>query len=1165
MSKAFGVSELKEVILELDRESNQCKTCWPTTVFSQGSFTPRKVYCCSKFVKADGGGKMTSQEEGEESCIFSGVHFLLAGFEAAYENQFIEELEANGGVNAGTYSSTCTHVIVSNLSYDDPICAAARKDGKALVTEAWVADCLDNDSLADVDQVLYRPLKDLDGIPGSEDLCVCLTGYQGQARQKIMRMVELIGARFTKPLLGNIVTHLVCYKFEGEKYELAKKAGLKLINHFWLEDCLKSWSLLPEEDYSLSGWEVENGAKQPRVTKGTAEVDRTPPVSQEKVKIRKSGASQSPSAGQGDVRTHRRNSGKFDNENSKVRSPPGKVSNSSAPSPSGQQEGKGKKGQQGTAEVEVANQRVSSPQTAPSVKTFKRGNSFQGADVFQEVFKNLEIVHQGDESNSARFKSSRRSSCGGDQASPSTPGFRVATDMEPVDALAVSRSKKRLSGAEEVVDRMAHNTGEKTVEYESPDSKRRRSSSSSKSGPAPSPSAVKDPQSRGQNLPSNSPVGRHVISYSDAPESGRLRNHNLSREEMNMQQEVSLDSSGTKDMEVCEPSGYLASPQNRRLAKDSGMQAKVVDVHLDKREQSNSPLSHPVAQEDASIGVVLRTPHRMGTLNVAVEKDSEFALKARRSVNKRSSLSPFKDRCEETSVPDGTGSSKDASPKATLRKGSVSIHSTFESTRKSFDNGADQVLEQYSSRGTTVLGISAEPVCVKESIRKSGKVVSSRPRHKPSEKADTPYPEHQDEESPDDRKKKTGQSSREQVTGAGADASFAEWQEHAQIATCSGEQVDEMKTTADGSRQKGSQLKSTNRETSTSAKVQGSLSKLEKGVKKKQPNSDGDNSSREQDKENVELQRSRDIDLSKGGATKKKSGKKGARVSLLGTTASEAQRCFAVGGTTAQRNNLHYLIKLLGAKVCKSRYEWKDDITHVVLPAPLRRTEKFLAAAAAGRWILKPEYLQASRDAGRFLEEEEYEWCGDGVNNKGTDTLKRAIRAGGGFVLTTPPFSQHLVDGVDFAIIRGDLVSKDDKHVQEFLQHKVACVSFDYFVDYICHPSASLEKHVLYNTHAAVAGAVKRLRKSIMQGPTEEIEKLRRLNIQRLSTSQPKRSKEDDIACVVCGRTDDEDVMLLCGDDKGNGCGLGTHIHCCSPPLPEVPEEDWFCRNCEDL
>ncbi|PQQ15083.1 BRCT domain-containing protein [Prunus yedoensis var. nudiflora] len=70
----------------------------------------------------------------------------------------------------------------------------------------------------------------------------------------------------------NKVTHLICYKFEGEKYELAKKIPkIKLVNHRWLEDCLRDWALLPEDDYNKSGYEMEMMEAEARDSEDEAE------------------------------------------------------------------------------------------------------------------------------------------------------------------------------------------------------------------------------------------------------------------------------------------------------------------------------------------------------------------------------------------------------------------------------------------------------------------------------------------------------------------------------------------------------------------------------------------------------------------------------------------------------------------------------------------------------------------------------------------------------------------------------------------------------------------------------------------------------------------------------------------------------------------------------
>ncbi|MFS7916178.1 putative DNA helicase chromatin remodeling SNF2 family [Helianthus anomalus] len=54
-------------------------------------------------------------------------------------------------------------------------------------------------------QVMYVPVRDLNGIPGATSLAICLTGYQREYREDIMIMVELMGAQNSKPLIATKV------------------------------------------------------------------------------------------------------------------------------------------------------------------------------------------------------------------------------------------------------------------------------------------------------------------------------------------------------------------------------------------------------------------------------------------------------------------------------------------------------------------------------------------------------------------------------------------------------------------------------------------------------------------------------------------------------------------------------------------------------------------------------------------------------------------------------------------------------------------------------------------------------------------------------------------------------------------------------------------------
>ncbi|OQU90543.1 hypothetical protein SORBI_3002G427100 [Sorghum bicolor] len=154
---------------------------------------------------------------------------------------------------------------------DDPVCVAARKAGKKVVVDQWVEDSFELRELVDADRVLYAPVRDFKGIPGCDKLHICLTGYDKNWRDDIMKMVSLMGANFSKSLAANKITHLICYKFEGAKYELAKQVNIKLVNHRWLEECLKAWEILPVDHYTKSGWEVQIMEAQAKDSEDEAE------------------------------------------------------------------------------------------------------------------------------------------------------------------------------------------------------------------------------------------------------------------------------------------------------------------------------------------------------------------------------------------------------------------------------------------------------------------------------------------------------------------------------------------------------------------------------------------------------------------------------------------------------------------------------------------------------------------------------------------------------------------------------------------------------------------------------------------------------------------------------------------------------------------------------
>ncbi|XP_043541696.1 SMC5-SMC6 complex localization factor protein 1-like isoform X1 [Chiloscyllium plagiosum] len=69
------------------------------------------------------------------------------------------------------------------------------------------------------------------------------------------------------------------------------------------------------------------------------------------------------------------------------------------------------------------------------------------------------------------------------------------------------------------------------------------------------------------------------------------------------------------------------------------------------------------------------------------------------------------------------------------------------------------------------------------------------------------------------------------------------------------------------------------------------------------------------------------------------------------------------------------LVELLSQLDCIyfCEQEYKQQCTHMIASKP-SRSEKFLAACAAGKWVLTQDYIIDSAKDGRWLNEIQYEW-----------------------------------------------------------------------------------------------------------------------------------------------------------------------------------------------
>ncbi|KAI5068210.1 hypothetical protein GOP47_0016555 [Adiantum capillus-veneris] len=94
-------------------------------------------------------------------------------------------------------------------------------------------------------------------IPEMGPVIASITGYVGDERSTLIKLINSSGACYVGKLIKGSITHLVCWTFDGPKYEMAKRFQICIVNHRWFEDCCKAGKRLDESPYTiLSGKEV---------------------------------------------------------------------------------------------------------------------------------------------------------------------------------------------------------------------------------------------------------------------------------------------------------------------------------------------------------------------------------------------------------------------------------------------------------------------------------------------------------------------------------------------------------------------------------------------------------------------------------------------------------------------------------------------------------------------------------------------------------------------------------------------------------------------------------------------------------------------------------------------------------------------------------------------
>ncbi|XP_068311924.1 BRCT domain-containing protein At4g02110 [Pyrus communis] len=1206
---------------------------------------------------------------------FVGVRFLLLGFDPFDEHQVRSKLVDCGGEDVAHYSPNCTHVIVDKIVYDDPVCVAARNDAKTLVTALWVHHSFDVGLPIDPTSIIYRPLRDLNGIPGAKRLIVCLTGYQRQDRDDIMTMVGLMGARFSKPLVANKVTHLVCYKFEGEKYELAKKIPkMKLVNHRWLEDCLRDWQLLPEDNYNISGYELEMMEAEARDSEDEAENTfgkqsgvRSMYKSPHNIKSGSPATSRFPISGEvpkvplifdnaiGNLSIPR-NENKLDQTSS--------FSNSYVSKGLSCQDACELRDASGcdlndqhhlTPDPKVRDDFISNCGSAGRASHSAGKLSYSRQTLWMPTVP----LYTGDKSSGGSV-SSKVPIC----KSSATLKDQANDKFDP-NCVEVPLKGIHLQNGEESSGILPR---KRVMDLSYASSKSQKTSPGAKSGSMHSPSpSNKSPKVKPTSLIDGSCSTSHYIVTNDDHSLDKTGNLNAAGNSMAGVSPAKLSNLIQKPLACDLPfsatvisnmgkdeNANMKSPRTTlRRSRKSSLSNKrgIVDgaeekptaavskaVELQDQPQdvegssaSNKKSMNNSSNDPADLNMLKEGNNDLVTKHLKQKVKSKKTLGSRPrlvSANQKGSVHLYKDASlNDTAVLYNAGDhQKSPNPtKLDVPCPDVNVEAPNEVEGKDVDMSADVAEKNIESVDDETQAPEEESEHKLENVVHEAKGIVVQATSKCVEKSEQEQhlQDHSDACTPRDAMASLGTEGNEReksvsdnislLVEPAADGDAVEGKKNQGKKHALGKTklktvhpvTDVMKpkkvASEENTRNDNTRVTEKKKEKRLAGLVGKSKchgapqNKLENSAKMKEnkPIVGGD-----QTVSKAEQQAEKST--AKSGITPLKiiqtSAERSDNPSIPEGKASSKVKIepvrFILSGHRFQRKEFQKVIKRLKGRCCRDSHHWSYQATHFISPDRVGRTEKFFAAAASGRWILKSDYLEASDKEGRFLEEEPYEWYKNGLSEDGTinleaprkwrllrertghgafhgmrviiygeciapplDTLKRVMKAGDGTIFaTSPPYTRFLKSGIDYAIVSPGM-PRADMWVQELLKHEIPCVVADYLVEYVCKPGYPLDRHVLYNTNAWAEKSFERV-----QSRAEEV-------VEEAFTGGDGDDAScgggSDIPCVVCGSGERGEVMLICGNESGSvGCGIGTHIECCNPPLESVPKDDWFCPNC---
>ncbi|KAI9494375.1 hypothetical protein BDB00DRAFT_974414 [Zychaea mexicana] len=161
-------------------------------------------------------------------------------------DSWLDYLKKAGATIASEYNKDqVTTVVVKDRS--TPVYKQASKDGKVVASTWWLTNTImRGEKHAPTSTLVDYPMP-RGGIPGSQAVIVTITGYRDTARDYLRRLAIHCGMDVHNGLARD-TTHLVCISQDSAKWRPAKNMNIPVVNHIWLEECFRDWTIYPTSD-----------------------------------------------------------------------------------------------------------------------------------------------------------------------------------------------------------------------------------------------------------------------------------------------------------------------------------------------------------------------------------------------------------------------------------------------------------------------------------------------------------------------------------------------------------------------------------------------------------------------------------------------------------------------------------------------------------------------------------------------------------------------------------------------------------------------------------------------------------------------------------------------------------------------------------------------------